>query len=91
MSLSKHIIEFRKENKISQTALATHLGITQKTLSHIETGKIPVSTKILERLVKDEIVPLKATDVSKQLKDTIDRMECEDQLFMYDIAKRLMR
>lgn len=89
--LNKYIIDFRKENNISQGVLAEHLGITQKTLSNIETGKIPINTKVLDKLLEDGVVPISATDIAEKLKNRIDSMECEDQLFLFNVAKRIMR
>lgn len=51
MELSKRIIKYRAENKLSQTEFAKLVGVAPLTIHRAETGKCSKTTKALIEIV----------------------------------------
>ncbi len=50
--LSQNIRQYREDRKISQEAIAFLIGVSQSTLSRLETGQHPVTGQLLKQLAR---------------------------------------
>ncbi len=64
-SISKIIIEYRKENNLTQKQLAQKLGVNQTMISKIESGKYNPTFKLIYTISR------KLTETTNMFKDTL--------------------
>lgn len=84
---------FRKEKKISQTALAKKLGIGQSFISQIESGKDPMPDALISKLIDiyeiDNAENYTIAQVNEALKLGIERIKINTGLKQADIAEKI--
>ncbi len=70
--ITKRIIELRKEKKISQNKLAKEVGVSQATISRIETGDFEPSLQILAKIARYFQIGLRELVTEERLEALID-------------------